>query len=57
MLAHFVKLGVKFFLENAQFVLELGTEGFKRVIYSFGFSLSEVTVGLDFALDVLKLSL
>ena len=52
---HGIDLSFEFLAKHAQFVLKLGTEGLKRVIDSLGFSLREVAIGLNLALNVLEL--
>jgi len=55
--SHCVDLCLKLVFQNTKFVLESRPERLQSVIDSLSFSLSEVTICLNLALNVLKLSL
>ena len=56
-LSHEADLCFEFLSQHPQFVLKFGSEGFKSIIYSLCLSFGEITVGLDFPLNVLELRL
>jgi hypothetical protein len=56
-LAHGSQLAFELLSEDSEFVLELSSESLQCIIYTFLFGLCEVSVSLNFALDVLELSL
>ena len=56
-LSHEADLGFKFLSQHPQLVLKLGPEGFESIVHSLCLGFGEVTVGLDFPLNVLELGL
>ena len=56
LLAHCIDFTFEFFTKDAKLVFKLGTEGLQSVVDSLGFRFGEISIGLNFSLDVLEFS-